>query len=61
VANTGPVVSPVDAVRVFEPFQRLSDRTSQDGSGLGLAIVESIAMIHDGTSPPARVLAAACP
>ena len=48
VANTGPVISPADAVRVFEPFERLSHRTSQDGSGLGLAIVESIAAIHDG-------------
>jgi signal transduction histidine kinase len=49
VANTGPVISPDDAVRIFEPFQRLSDRTAHDGSGLGLAIVESIAVIHDGT------------
>jgi signal transduction histidine kinase len=49
VANTGPVISPADAVRIFQPFQRLSDRTSQDGSGLGLAIVASIAAIHGGT------------
>ena len=28
VANTGPVVDPADAVRIFQPFQRLSDRTS---------------------------------
>jgi signal transduction histidine kinase len=49
VANTGPVISPVDAGRIFHPFQRLSDRTSHDGSGLGLAIVASIAAIHGGT------------
>jgi signal transduction histidine kinase len=49
VANTGPVVSPVEAGRIFQPFERLSDRTSQDGFGLGLAIVASIAAIHDGT------------
>jgi signal transduction histidine kinase len=49
VANTGPVISPVDVERMFQPFQRLSDRTSQDGSGLGLAIVASIAAIHGGT------------
>jgi signal transduction histidine kinase len=49
VANTGPVISPADAGRIFQPFQRLSDRTSQDGSGLGLAIVASIAEIHGGT------------
>ena len=49
VANTGLVISPADAVRIFQPFQRLSDRTSHDGSGLGLAIVASIAAIHGGT------------
>ncbi|HWE64960.1 MAG TPA: sensor histidine kinase, partial [Chloroflexota bacterium] len=49
VANTGPVISPADADRIFQPFQRLSDRTSHDGFGLGLAIVASIAAIHGGT------------
>src|SRR4029077_16592159 len=48
VANTGPVVSPADADRIFQPFQRLDDRTSSDGSGLGLTIVASIAAIHGG-------------
>jgi len=50
VVNTGPVISPADAGRIFQPFQRLSDRTSHDGSGLGLAIVASIATIHGGTA-----------
>ena len=54
VANTGPLISPADADRIFQPFQRLSDRTSHDGFGLGLAIVASIAAIHGGT-------ATACP
>ena len=54
VANTGPVVSPADAGRIFRPFQRLSDRVSHDGFGLGLAIVASIAAVHGGT-------ATACP
>jgi len=49
VGNTGPVISPADVGRIFQPFQRLSDRTSHDGSGLGLAIVASIAAIHGGT------------
>jgi signal transduction histidine kinase len=49
VANTGPVISAADAGRIFQPFQRLSDRTSHDGFGLGLAIVASIAAIHGGT------------
>ncbi len=50
VANTGPVISPAEAGRIFQPFQRLSDRTSHDGSGLGLAIVASIAAIHGGAA-----------
>jgi signal transduction histidine kinase len=54
VANTGPMVDPVDVGRIFWPFERLSDRTSHDGFGLGLAIVASIAAIHGG-------IAVACP
>jgi signal transduction histidine kinase len=50
VANAGPVISPADANRIFEPFQRLNDRASHDGSGLGLTIVASIAAIHGGTT-----------
>ena len=50
VANTGPVVDPADVGRIFQPFERLSDRTSHDGFGLGLAIVASIAAIHGGTA-----------
>jgi signal transduction histidine kinase len=50
VANTGPFIGPADVDRIFQPFQRLSDRTSHDGSGLGLAIVASIAEIHGGTA-----------
>jgi signal transduction histidine kinase len=48
VANTGPVVSAAEAARIFEPFQRLANRTSVDGFGLGLTIVSSIAAIHGG-------------
>ena len=50
VANTGPVVDPADLGRIFQPFERLSDRTSHGGFGLGLAIVASIAAIHGGTA-----------
>jgi signal transduction histidine kinase len=49
VANTGPAISPADAERIFQPFQRLNDRTSHDGSGLGLAIVPTIAAMYGGT------------
>jgi signal transduction histidine kinase len=48
VENTGEVISPGDIDRIFQPFQRLSNRTSYDGSGLGLAIVASISSIHGG-------------
>jgi signal transduction histidine kinase len=48
VANTGPAVSPAEAKRIFQPFQRLNNRASHDGSGLGLTIVASIAAIHGG-------------
>jgi signal transduction histidine kinase len=50
VANTGPVIGPADADRIFQPFHRLNDRTSHDGFGLGLTIVASIAAIHGGTA-----------
>jgi signal transduction histidine kinase len=48
VANTGPRISPLDADRIFQPFQRLNDRASHEGFGLGLTIVASIAAVHDG-------------
>jgi signal transduction histidine kinase len=50
VANTGPVIGASEVGRIFQPFERLSDRTSHDGFGLGLAIVASIAAVHDGTA-----------
>jgi signal transduction histidine kinase len=49
VTNTGPAISPADTDRIFQPFQRLSERTSHEGFGLGLAIVASITAIHNGT------------
>ena len=50
VANTGVLMSPVDVDRIFQPFQRLTDRTSHEGSGLGLTIVASIAAVHGGSA-----------
>ena len=49
MTNTGPLISPADTDRIFQPFQRLNERTSHQGFGLGLAIVASIAAIHNGT------------
>ena len=48
VANTGPPIRPADVDRIFQPFQRLNDRASQEGFGLGLTIVASIAEVHGG-------------
>jgi signal transduction histidine kinase len=50
VANTGTLISPADAERIFEPFQRLNERSSHEGFGLGLTIVASIAAVHGGTA-----------
>ena len=49
IANTGPVISPADTGSLFQPFQRLTDRTTADGFGLGLALVASITAAHHGT------------
>lgn len=49
VTNDGPKIPTRDVHRIFEPFHRLSERTTHDGSGLGLAIVASIAKIHGGS------------
>ncbi|MFG2004263.1 sensor histidine kinase [Spirillospora sp. NPDC048911] len=48
VANSGPVISPQQVGRLFEPFQRLGGRTARaDGHhGLGLSIVRAIAAAH---------------
>ncbi len=50
VANTGPFISAEDAERIFQPFQRLNDRSAHEGFGLGLTIVASIAAVHSGTT-----------
>ena len=51
VRNTGPVISPGEVDRLFQPFQRLAPgRTSQArGHGLGLAITAAIVRAHHGT------------
>jgi signal transduction histidine kinase len=51
VTNTGPVISPGQVDRLFQPFQRLGGvRTGNgDGYGLGLSIVRAIADAHGAT------------
>jgi signal transduction histidine kinase len=58
ISNTGPVISPAEVARLFEPFQRLGgERVGHTGGyGLGLAIVQAIAGAHD-----AAITAAARP
>jgi signal transduction histidine kinase len=57
VINTGPVIPPQHVGRLFEPFQRLGERTARsDGHhGLGLSIVRAIATAH-GADITARAL-----
>jgi two-component system, OmpR family, sensor histidine kinase KdpD len=40
VVDRGPGIAPHDRDRVFEPFQRLGDRSAADGVGLGLAVAK---------------------
>jgi signal transduction histidine kinase len=51
VANSGPVVPPVEVSGLFAPFQRLGaargvHQGQRDGQGLGLSIVSAIAAAH---------------
>jgi signal transduction histidine kinase len=50
ITNTGPPIPPDRLERLFEPFQRLAQRTGHNnGQGLGLSIVRAIATAHDAT------------
>jgi two-component system sensor histidine kinase KdpD len=40
VVDRGPGVSPAERDRMFQPFQRLGDRSTSDGLGLGLAVAQ---------------------
>jgi signal transduction histidine kinase len=57
VASTGPVIPATEIGRLFQPFQRLSERRARhgDGHGLGLSIVRAIATAH-GAAIGARAL-----
>jgi signal transduction histidine kinase len=48
ISNTGLPIPSGEIERLFEPFQRLQGRTTNDGHhGLGLSIVRAIAVAHN--------------
>jgi signal transduction histidine kinase len=51
VASTGPVISPTEVDRLFQPFQRLNTTRTHNGSGhgIGLSIVRAVATAHGAT------------
>ena len=48
VTDHGPGVPPSQRARMFEPFQRLGDRSSGNGVGLGLAVAHGFVEAMDG-------------
>ncbi len=49
VVDRGPGIAPEDKVRVFQPFQRLGDRSNGTGVGLGLAVAHGFVQAMHGT------------
>jgi two-component system sensor histidine kinase KdpD len=54
VIDHGPGVAPADRERIFEPFQRLHDRTTTAGLGLGLAIARGFTSAMGGAITPSE-------
>jgi two-component system sensor histidine kinase KdpD len=48
VIDRGPGVDQADRERVFQPFQRLGDRSTQAGVGLGLAVARGFVQVLGG-------------
>ncbi|MGB8861947.1 MAG: ATP-binding protein [Ilumatobacteraceae bacterium] len=47
IIDRGPGIPPADRTRIFEPFQRLGDRSTDAGVGLGLAIAKGFVEVVD--------------
>jgi two-component system sensor histidine kinase KdpD len=48
VIDHGPGVPLAERERLFEPFQRLGDRSNEAGAGLGLAVAKGFVEAMDG-------------
>jgi len=48
IANTGPGIEPEAVPRIFERFERWTNRSASDGAGLGLYVVRCIVEAHRG-------------
>jgi two-component system sensor histidine kinase KdpD len=48
IIDRGPGIPPAERARMFEPFQRLGDRSSDAGAGLGLAIAKGFVDVTGG-------------
>ena len=54
MVDQGPGVQETDWARMFVPFQRLHDRSTDMGVGLGLAIARGFTEAMGGTLKPAH-------
>jgi K+-sensing histidine kinase KdpD len=54
IVDSGPGIPQTDWERIFAPFQRLGDQTSDSGIGLGLAIARGFTEAMAGTLTPSR-------
>ena len=48
VEDNGPGISTAEKERIFEPFYRAVDNTSDGGAGLGLSIARQVVTRHGG-------------
>lgn len=48
IADTGEGIAEDDLEKIFEPFERFSNRTNVEGSGVGLAITKNLTEIMGG-------------